>query len=197
MFATERRTYSLWYLISQLHIYGFDNLFQSLSGYLFRWREGVFFIVIAIIRTTKDIRWGLSGRYRRTVPFCFSLMIQKHWYFFLCVEKFLSTHLFGVKVKALSESMTHVEVGQEDSFMCTHVHDCENLFCHLPCSYPPGNLSINKSQTEQRNILLPFNSPLFKKMLLYTPYSMLSHDCGRLFSIKYSQANNKSQYITS
>lgn len=98
-------------------------------------------------------------------------------------------------MKALSESVTHVEVGQEDSFMCTCVHDCENLICHLPCSYPPGNLSINKSQTEQRNILLSFNSPLFKKMLLYMPYAMLSHDCRRLFSIKYSQANNKSQYI--
>jgi len=56
VFAIQRLTDSLCYLLSHLDIPGFDKLFQLLSGYLFRYCEGVFFIVIAITRTSKDTR---------------------------------------------------------------------------------------------------------------------------------------------
>ena len=70
----------------------------------------------------------------------------------------------------------------------------ENLFWCLPSSYSPTHFS-NKSQTEHRNIFLLFDSPLFIAVPFYTPHSMPSCDCRRLFLIKYAQAKTKSQYI--
>lgn len=191
MFAIQRLTYFLCYLHSQLDIHGFDILFQLLSGYLFRQSEGVFFIVIAIIWTSKDTRYGQGRGYCGTVSFPFSSTVQKHICFCSVLEN--SYHaISGVTVNACLGSGTHVAVGQKDGLLCS-VHDCKSLL--MPPFIPLPILVKNKSQNKHGNVFLLFDSPLFIAVPCYTPHSMPSHDCRRLFPIKYAQAKTKSQYI--
>lgn len=98
----------------------------------------------------------------------------------------------GVTVNACLGSGTHVAVGQKDGLVCS-VHDCKSLL--MPSLVPLPILVKNKSHTKHRNVFLFFDSPLFITVPCYTPHSMPSHDCRRLFPIKYAQAKTKSRYI--
>lgn len=77
--------------------------FASYSSHFLDTSSGrVFFIVIAIIRTSIDTKQGLMRRYCGTVSFC--LMVQKHlWYSLPHAGKFLSSNLWGVTQSSWSE----------------------------------------------------------------------------------------------